>query len=37
MMIAPTGPDTKNDCAGEGHQQFTELVAGALNHATCDT
>jgi hypothetical protein len=21
----PTGPDTKNDCGGEGQQQFVEL------------
>jgi hypothetical protein len=25
MARGPNGPDTKNECAGEDHQQFTGL------------
>jgi hypothetical protein len=27
-QVVPTGPETKNDCAGEGQQQFTGLENG---------
>jgi hypothetical protein len=26
MVISPAGPGTKNDCAGKGQQQFTQLT-----------
>jgi hypothetical protein len=30
MVMIPTGTETKNDRAGEGQQQFTELDASVL-------
>jgi hypothetical protein len=29
MVMSPAGPGTKNDCAGEGQQQFTRTEARA--------
>jgi hypothetical protein len=33
MVMGPAGPETKNDCAGEGQQQITGLDLATLSVA----